>query len=267
MSIITISRGSYSRGKEVAKELGYELISRDIVLEASEHFNIPEIKLIRAIHDSPSVLDRFTYGKERYVSYIRAALLKHVQKDNVVYHGLAGHFLLGGIPHLLKVRIIADLEDRIKEEMRRENISAEKARYILKKDDDERRKWSLQLYGIDTWDPSLYDMVLHIKNITAQDAANIIVDTIKLPCFQTTPESRQIVSDLALAAQIQAVLVEQFPSISVSAKDNAVLVDIKTAMVDQKDVAAQARRIAKNVAGIEVEVTVQYLMRPEIVSD
>ena len=58
MAIITISRGSYSRGEEVAQKvaqkLGYECISRDILLEASKEFNIPEIKLVRAIHDAPS---------------------------------------------------------------------------------------------------------------------------------------------------------------------------------------------------------------------
>ncbi|MFH1934348.1 MAG: cytidylate kinase-like family protein, partial [Pseudomonadota bacterium] len=116
MSVITISRGSYSRGKEVAekvaRKLGYECISRDILLEASEEFNIPEIRLVRALHDSPSVLERFTHGKERYVSYIRKALLQHVQKDNVVYHGLAGHFFLLNIPHVFKIRIIADMEER-----------------------------------------------------------------------------------------------------------------------------------------------------------
>ena len=50
MPIITISRGSYSRGKAVAEKLaaklGYELVSRDVLLEASDEFNIPEIKLI-----------------------------------------------------------------------------------------------------------------------------------------------------------------------------------------------------------------------------
>ncbi len=123
MPIITISRGSYSRGKEVAEKLaqklGYDILSRDILLETSEKFNIPEIKLVRAIHDAPSILERFTYGKERYVAYIRATLLKLVQKDNVVYHGLAGHYLLRGIPHVLKVRILTDLEDRVQEELRR----------------------------------------------------------------------------------------------------------------------------------------------------
>jgi len=153
MSIITISRGCYSRGKEVAEkvaqELGYQCISREILLEASEKFHIPEIKLVRAIHDAPSVFDRFTYGKEKYIAFLRSALLKNVQQDNVVYHGLAGHFFLQDIPHVLKVRVIADLEYRVKEEMKRENIPAEEARYILRKDDDERRKWGLQLYGRD----------------------------------------------------------------------------------------------------------------------
>ena len=96
--VITISRGSYSRGKEVAEkvasELGYECISRDILLEASEEFNIPELRLVRALHDAPSVLERFTHGRERYVSYIRKALLQRIRKDNVVYHGLAGHYFL-----------------------------------------------------------------------------------------------------------------------------------------------------------------------------
>ena len=107
MPIITISRGSYSRGKEVAegvaRRLGYECISRDILLDTSEQFNIPEIKLERAIHDAPSILDRFGGGKERYMALIRAAFLKVMREDNLVYHGLAGHFFLQGVSHVLKV--------------------------------------------------------------------------------------------------------------------------------------------------------------------
>lgn len=226
MSIITISRGSYSRGKEVAEKLaqklGYECISRDILIEASEEFNIPEIKLVRAIHDAPSVLERFSHGKEKYISYIRKALLKHVQKDNVVYHGLAGHFFLQNIPHVFKIRIIADMEERVNEEVKRENISAEKARYILKKDDDERRKWSLQLYGIDTWDSRLYDMVLHIKTITGEDATEMIYRTIQAQTFKTTPESQKILDDLLLAAEVKAAVVKIAPMVKVSA-DNGIV--------------------------------------------
>ena len=61
MAIITISRGSYSKGKEIAEKvaqlLGYKCVARDVLLETSEEFNVPEIKLIRAIHDAPSFIN------------------------------------------------------------------------------------------------------------------------------------------------------------------------------------------------------------------
>lgn len=218
MAIITITRGSYSRGKEVAEklaqELGYECISREILLEASEEFNIPEIKLVRAIHDAPSILERFTQGKERYVAYIRAALLKHVQKDNMVYHGIGGNFLLKGIPHVLKVRIVADLEDRVAEEMRREGISATEARELIKKDDEERRKWGLYLYGADPWDPMLYDLVINLHTLTVEEAVSLIRHAVQLPGFQTTPQSQALIDNLALLARLQVEQVwwESLPS-------------------------------------------------------
>jgi cytidylate kinase len=268
MSIITISRGSYSHGRDVAEKvsqrLGYACISREILISASEEFNIPEIKLMRAVHDAPSILERFTYGKERYVAYLKAALMKHIQKDNVVYHGLAGHFFLQGVPHVLKVRILADLEDRVAEEMRRVAIPAAKARDLIKKDDEERRKWSLQLYGADPWDPMLYDLVIHLNTITVADAVDLISQAVKLPGFQTTPRSQALLDDLALSAQIQAVLVEQFPDVRYRAKDGEVVVNIK-GVTDQEELAAQVKRIVKRTVGVEVEVKV--IIGPEIAID
>jgi cytidylate kinase len=256
MAIITISRGSYSRGKEVAeklaKKLGYECISRDILLEASEEFNIPEIKLVRALHDAPTILERFHQGKERYVSYIRSALLHHVQRDNVVYHGLAGHYFLRQIPHVLKVRIIADIEDRVKEEMLRENISAEKALYILKKDDEERRKWGIQMYETDTWDSRLYDMVLHIKTLTVDDAVEILFETVQKPLFQITPESGKIIADLALAAKIQANLMKILPTAIVTADGGRVSIGSTGASLTmERKMMTEIKQIAEKETGVK----------------
>ncbi|NWH06784.1 cytidylate kinase family protein [Desulfobacter latus] len=256
MSVITISRGSYSRGKEVAEkvaaELGYECISRDILLEASEEFNIPEIRLIRALHDAPSALERFTHGRERYVSYIRKALLQHIRKDNIVYHGLAGHYFLLNLPNVLKIRIVSDIEERVQEEMRRENISEEKARYILKKDDDERRKWGLRLYGIDTWDSKLYDMVINIKNLSVEDAADLICRTVRKSHFETTPESEKILDDALLAAKVHAALVKTFPKIIVTANDGVVSIGDPEAPSDiKRDASDKIKGIAENVDGVK----------------
>ncbi|UCG07828.1 MAG: cytidylate kinase-like family protein [Desulfobacterales bacterium] len=261
MGIITISRGSYSKGKETAEKLaqhlGYECISRDILLEASAHFNIPEVKLIRAIHDAPSFFERFKHGKEKYILFIREAFLEHIQKDNLVYHGLAGHFFIQGISNILKVRIIGNIEDRIKEEMRREKISEQEARYILKKDDAERRKWSMHLYGIDTNDPSLYDIVLHIDNLKVDDAVEILADVARRPCFQTTPESRMMLNDFHLAAKAHATIFDRFPSAEVKCKNAVVYVKIETALSLEEELTDTIKNILKDINGIkEVRVNV-----------
>jgi len=240
MGVITISRGSYSKGKEIAEklaqQLGYECVSRDILLETSTHFNIHELKLVRAIHDAPSILDRFKHGKEKYIIFIREAFLEHIRKDNVIYHGLAGHFFCQGIPNILKVRIIANLEDRIKEEMRRENISEKDAQHILKKDDEERRKWGMYLYGIDTKDSALYDIVLHIDNLGVDDAVEILADMAKRPCFQITQESRRIIDDYYVTAKSQEMLFDPFPSAQVKCKNGVVFVTIETTLSQEQEV-------------------------------
>jgi len=260
MAIITISRGSYSKGKEIAEKLGervgYKVLSRDVLLEASEDFNIPEIKLVRALHDSPSVLERFTYGKERYMAYIRKELLERVSEGNVIYHGLAGQFLLKGIPHVMKVRIISDFEDRVREEMKRENIDEEQARNILKKDDDERRKWSHSLYGIDTWDPSLYDLSIHIGMIRVDDAVELLYDAAGLPCFKKTPEAVQAVEDSLAAARVHASIIGKYPNSSVGCENGECVVTIKASVGKEDKVSHQIEDLVSGVPGIKSLKTV-----------
>jgi cytidylate kinase len=260
MSIITISRGSYSKGKEVAEKvaerLGYSCLSRDVLVEASELFNIPEIKLIRALHDSPSILDRFTYGKERYLAYIESRLLEHARKDNMVYHGLAGHFILRAVQHVLKVRILANIEDRVALEAEREKIFLDEARRLLRKDDHERRQWSLSLFGIDTWDPSLYDLVIRIHKIGVDDAVDIICCTAALENFKSTAESQKELEDLALAARVKAALVSVVPSIAVTAIDGKVYVEAKGGLTEETEMYSELKDLAKAVPGVK-DIVVQ----------
>jgi len=71
--------------------------------------------------------------------------------------------------------------------MQREGVSAEKARQMVLNDDEERRRWALSLYAMDTSDPTLYDMFLHIGALKVNDAARIVAETARLSSFQMTP--------------------------------------------------------------------------------
>jgi cytidylate kinase len=270
MPIITISRGSYSKGKEVAekvaKKLGYECIARDVIIDASKEFNIPEIKLVRAIHDAPSILERVGYSKEKYLAYLRVALLEHFQKDTVVYHGLAGHFFIKGISHVLKVRIIADMDERVKLEMERERISRKEASRILKNDDRERRKWGKYVYGIDTWDPSLYDLVIHVKKITVDDAADIVCHTVGLERFKTTAESQEMLNHLLTAARVKAALMDLKPDAEVFAQNGTVSITGRATEFQEDKLIHQIEEIAKTIPGVtnvEVHLEPYQFVDPE----
>ena len=254
MSIITLSRGSYSKGKEVAEKvaqrLGYECLSREVVLEASGRYHIPEIKMVKAIHDAPSILDRLNHSKKSFIACYQSALARHVQKDNVVYHGLAGHLLLTGIPHVFKVRVIADLSDRIRNEMKREGISEKKARASLQKDDNERRKWTQSLYGVDPWDSSLYDLVIHIHQFSVEDAVDFICRGAALDPFKTTRESQRKMDDLALASQVKAELLEWHQDIEVTCEYGNVLIETHSEDHQMHKLENKARALAKEILGI-----------------
>jgi cytidylate kinase len=264
--IITISRGSYSGAKDVAEKvarrLGFECVSREILLEAAREFDVSEDDLLHAFRDAPSVLERFTFRKERYIAFLRAALLSHLQKDNVVYHGLAGHYFVRGVSHVLKVRIIANMEDRVQLLMRREElyqqaalalrgtpeeiplphreISKEKAAHLLEQIDETRRKWGQVLYGMDPNDPNLYDLVIHIHKLTTDDAADLVYVAAGLPRFQATTESQQVLENLLLAARVKASLVERHPRIKVTARAGAVSIGLEGGTSRQEEAIREA---------------------------
>jgi cytidylate kinase len=207
MSVIVISKGSYSHGTDVAenvaRRLGFDCISRAILLEISKKFNIPEIKLIRSYEDAPSLLERYNFGREKYIAYIRSAILDNLAKGNIVYHGFYGHFFVSNVSHVLKVRIIADMEERVRYMMKRENLSNEEAIKWIERIDEGRRNWSLKLYGIDTWDCRLYDLVIKIGKYTVDDAVDMICQTVRLKAFQPTTTSQAKIEELAMESRLE----------------------------------------------------------------
>ncbi len=210
MAIITISRGCFSHGKEiaeqVAKTLGYECLSQEFLMEASQFFHVPEKKLMESIHDAPGILERITHVREKFLSYIQAALLEHVKEDNVVYHGYAGHLLIPEVPHVLKVRVIAEMGDRIASLQDRKKMSRDEAVDFIEKEDKHRAEWNHYFFKTDLSDPQLYDMVLNIGRLRIQDVCEIICTAARSESYRTTHESEKAIRDLALSSHVKAAI-------------------------------------------------------------
>lgn len=268
MAIITISRGCISNGKiiaeKLAEKLGYQCLARDVIVGAAQEFNIPEDTLMRALHDRPSVMERFTYAREKTVAYIQHAFYKHIKQDNIVYHGLAGHFFLRNAPNVLKVRILAKMEDRIKEEMKRHNVTEPEAKQMLTKDDDERRQWGQHLYGVDTWDAGLYDMVIRVDKLTVDDAVDLIYQASQRSCFQSTDESKVFLEDLYTAAKVQAILIDHYPTVQVTCKDGIAVICCKGALGNDQSKRNNIKELLKDLKEVK---SIEFNMLPIFVPD
>src|SRR5438477_257094 len=53
-------------------------------------------------------------GTRRYITVLQTALYEFAEKDRVVLMGRAGQWLLRGIPHVLRVRVMAPFDLRVK---------------------------------------------------------------------------------------------------------------------------------------------------------
>jgi cytidylate kinase len=205
MSIIAISRCSYTHGKDIAEavatKLRYACISREDLLDASQEFNMPGIKLIKEI---PNNLDQTSSWNDRYISYIRSSLLRHLKKDNIVYHGFCGHVFFKDIDHVLKVQITADLLDRVNLVMERDGVSRNEALAFIKTMDAARKKWYQNLYEKDISNAEQYDIAINISKFSYRKAVNIICKAVQLKRFQTTLESQKAMDELLFKAEIEA---------------------------------------------------------------
>lgn len=264
MPIISISRGSYHRGRDVAhavaEMLRYECVSRDSLLENSELYDMPEIKLMPNVRQAAGVLERFSFGRERYINYMSSSILRFLKKDNHVYHGLAGQFFVSDVRHVIKVRIIADLGERVADEAERKGISEEEARLRLIRDDEERRKWGMLLYGIDISESGIYDMVLNISVMGVEEAASLIAKAAGFPCYQATTASTRYIHDLAVKSEVKAALFD-YPQAVVSVEDGSVRVQVKVPEEQEMLVKKRMTDALQGIGGLksaEIRVSPYY---------
>ncbi len=210
VSVITISRGTLSGGKMLAeclaRRLGYRCIDRDVIVERAAASGVSQQELRAALEKPPTFLERFKHKKYLYLVLMQAALAEEVRTGKAIYHGLAGHLLLKGGTPVLRTRIIAPLEFRIRMAQDRLKLSRNDAISYIEKMDDDRRRWTQYLYGVDWGDPSLYDVVINLEHININQACRMITSLIQERCFDNTPECQAMMNDFALASRVRASL-------------------------------------------------------------
>ena len=268
MAIVTISRGTFSGGKKLAEcvseKLGYRCLARNELAEAARRYGVSEEKLSKAIGEAPHFWERFTAERTRYLACARAALVSEVRDSNSVYHGLAGHFLLQGVPQVLRVRVVADMEFRIKAAMERGALSRENAIHVIRTMDEKRAKWVKFLYHVDWSNPSLYDLVINLDKISLASACELVCCAVSLDEYQPSPQWHTTMNDMTLSTHIRALLAadENIGDTGIDVNSDHGLVTISGIVEWTEDIARIEELVAKVPEVRHVKIDVRLRSSP-----
>ena len=189
---------------------------------------------MKSLHDPPSLFERLTHGRDTFLAYIRAALLENVKSDNVVYHGYAGHLLLADIPSVLKVRVLARMEERIRMVCHLKGISTQEATKQIEEEDRQRYQWTRAVYKEDITYSPLYDVVVQIGSLTIEDACDIICHAAQTEGYQTSEADRRHIGNLAIASHVKAVL-QSYGPMEVTSDDGNVHIVVPPQKIKKAD--------------------------------
>ena len=255
MSIVTVSHAAFTGGSEIAEKvaanLNYRSINREVLIEASRRFGIPEAKFTEVLETEGRWWERWLESLRLYRITLQAAMCEVAQGGRVVYYGRAGQELFPGVGHVLKVLIVASMDYRIEQVKNRRGLSGDSARDFLKDLDRIRSRRLRALFNIDWQDPAGYDLVVNTTAMSSETAARLVSEAARSPEYQSTPESEKVFSDLTVTARVQAALIT-------SAKTRNVILNVRSdgghvsisGILADPDLEQEIVRIVRGVPGV-----------------
>src|SRR5262245_7611042 len=253
MPIITIYRGAFTAGEEIAKgvaqALGYRCVSREVLIEASRNCGISEAKLNEILEKDPHWWERWLQNMRPYRIALQAAMCEVAQGGNIVYHGHIGHELLPGIRHVLKVLLTA-LEFRIKQVQSQQGLDEAKARRYIDHVDEARPRRLVEFVGTGWRDMTRYDLALNVAEVGIEVVTRVIIEAARLERYQPTAASEQDFENLAVASQVQAALVmsQSFRNLGIKVKvekGEVLLSGVFVYSVPEEEIVRLVRRIPR----------------------
>jgi cytidylate kinase len=216
MAILTISHEMGSGGAEigmaVATRLAYTYVDNEELLGRAQRYGLAEDRLARLVEDRPSWVERFDAETRRCIMALQVVLYEFAQDDNVVLMGGGGQWLLRGVPHVLRTRIVAPFPERVTRltatlsAQGRERVTPKTVAQFIRRDDIQKTARMRYLFDADVKDPRLYDVLINTAVLSRKATVDLLADVASRPEFVTTDEARQLVADRVVASQVQVAL-------------------------------------------------------------
>jgi cytidylate kinase len=205
MAIVMISsvskKGRTVLASRLAKKTGWPTLSREDLLEEAVARGIKVGRLEVSMIKAPGSQERLAREKQIYLAFITQMISEKAVEGNLIYHGRAGHLLLPGVSHRLRVGLLVPKEMMAEEVQQALNLSTDRAWEYLDRVNEDIEKWFHFMHGVDPHERGQYDLILNTENMSMENAATLLCNVSELPDFKPTPVSTSLQNDLTLAAR------------------------------------------------------------------
>lgn len=211
MAIITISREMGSGGipiaHKVAEKLGYRLIDGETIMEAAEEYGLSPEAIEQADEKPPHFVDTLDSKQFLDLHLIELIILDAALKGNVVIYGRGGQDLLKDINSVLRTRIIAPFEERVERWAEREWLDPDRARYLVRKSDQQRAGFIKYYFDRDWEDAVNYDLIINTQRLSEEKAVQLICDSVQDEnLVGTKATGKKILGDLILRKRVEIAI-------------------------------------------------------------
>lgn len=265
MAIITISREMGSGGipiaHKVAEKLGYRLIDGEAILEAAASYGLSPEAIEQADEKPPHFVDTLDSKQVLDLHLIELIILEAALKGNVVIYGRGGQDLLKDIGSVLRTRIVAPFEDRVERWAEREWLDPDRARYLVRKSDQQRAGFIKYYFDRDWEDCIHYDLTINTQRLSQNMAVQLICSCVKDEnLVAVKSDSKRILSDLILRKRVEIAILSadniDAYLLEIAAKDGIVTLSGQVHSRSEKTAAEKHARKIDGLKGLENHVKV-----------
>ena len=211
MAIITVSRemgtGAYQIASEVAQRLKYTLIDGPRIKALAAKYGLSPEMLQMVDEKPPSYVTAEDRKRAAALNAIELIILDLARKGNVVIYGRGAQDLLNGCTNILRLRFIANFEERVGRFAEREWIDPDMARSLIRRSDHQRGGFIHFYFDRDWQDPNNYDLVFNTSRLSEATIIDCIVVAAKEPSLKESDKSAAAVIDsIVLSKKIETAL-------------------------------------------------------------
>lgn len=256
MTVIAMTQEMASLGKDVAlgvaEALGLQLVRHEVGDMVAGRMQVKK-SLIRRIREGKAGKIEKWGADEKTISIFTAEeVFDLALKGNVLIRGWGATLLLRAVPHIPCIRVCAPLEVRVKRLMERlETDDGELARREIEADDAARSLRMGEHFNVTWGDATLYDLTLNTERVSIPTCVDQVVKLARAKEFQETPQSRQLLADLALQARAVAALKAdpRTSGIDISVEPQGGQLRLRGIVVDARE-KALVHEVLQSLAGV-----------------